>query len=966
MTALESLDLPNPEFTPAQAVALVREHWAIDAQVAEVGSTQDQNFRATAADGRRYVLKIANPGWRRSELECQNAAMEHLAAADPGFAVPVPVPALDGREIVQADGHDIRLVTWVDGKPLCDGRHHGSATWRGLGAIAARSARGLASFDHPELDRPLQWDPRRSAEVVDAIAGAAAPQDAPLVERAMSPFASVLAAGDVLPVQPIHCDVTDYNTVAPVDGPVVPDGLLDFGDVLRTWRIGDPANAAVSAIAHDNDAALRISLDVLTGFHGELPLSEAEVEAFWPLVLARAAMCALASSHQARLSPDNAHIARTVDDDWGILRAAVAVHPAVATAAARAACGYAPWPPGAGAGARLLAAGALPVVDAPPPLVAVDLSVTADVHRYGSWLVPAGPPTAGADDAAGAPAAGAGTAVGRWGETRLTADPPAFTPPATLHLGADVFAPAGTPVRAPLPARVAHAGEREVVLAPDGEPVFIRLAGITPAVAGGDSVNAGAQVGRVAISHVHVQLAAAPDLPGLGDPRIRTAWLALCPDPSALIGIDAAAPAPSDARTQLTRRAAAVASAQRLYYAEPPEFVRGWRHFLYDAHGRPYVDAINNVAVVGHSHPAVTAAAARQFRLLNTNSRFLYGVMTEYAERLAALLPEPLDRVFLVNSGSEAVDLALRLARAATGRRDIVALEGAYHGWTTATDELCANGVDRPNWRELLPPHVHIAELPDPYRGRHGDDGPAYVESLRAELAAGDPAAFICEPLLGNQGGVPIARGYLPAAYAAAREAGAVCIADEVQVGYGRTGDTFWAFEHEGVLPDIVSVAKATGNGHPVGAVICTREIAEAFDRTAPFFSSTGGGPVSCAIGLAVLDTLEREQLQANAQRVGARLKAGLERLAEEHPIIGAVHGRGLYLGVDLVGDRETREPAPDEALAICERLRELGAVVQPTGDAYNVLKVKPPLCIDDAGADHLLAALGRTLREGW
>ena len=261
---------------------------------------------------------------------------------------------------------------------------------------------------------------------------------------------------------------------------------------------------------------------------------------------------------------------------------------------------------------------------------------------------------------------------------------------------------------------------------------------------------------------------------------------------------------------------------------------------------------------------------------------------------------------------------------------------------------------------------MHIAALPDPYRGVHGDDGPAYVESLRTELAAGEPAAFICEPLLGNQGGVPIASGYLPAAYTAAREAGAVCIADEVQVGYARTGDTFWAFEHEGVLPDIVSVAKATGNGHPVGAVICTPEIADAFDRTAPFFSSTGGGPVSCAIGLAVLDTIEREGLQENARVVGARLKAGLEALAAAHPIIGAVHGRGLYLGVDLVRDPATRAPAPEEALAICERLRELGAIVQPTGDAYNVLKVKPPLCIDEAGADHLVAALERTLREGF
>ncbi|MET0770826.1 MAG: aminotransferase class III-fold pyridoxal phosphate-dependent enzyme, partial [Solirubrobacteraceae bacterium] len=467
---------------------------------------------------------------------------------------------------------------------------------------------------------------------------------------------------------------------------------------------------------------------------------------------------------------------------------------------------------------------------------------------------------------------------------------------------------------------------------------------------------------------VHVQLAAAPDLPGLGHAGERDAWLGLCPDPSPLLGVDVAAPAPEDARAARARRERAVASPQRLYYDDPPEFVRGIGHVLYDADGRPYVDAINNVAVVGHSHPAVAEAAHRQFRLLNTNSRFLYGVMSEYAERLAALLPPPLDRVFLVNSGSEAVDLALRLARVATGRRDVVALEGAYHGWTTATDELCANGVDRPNWRELLPPHIHIAELPDPYRGRFGNDGPAYVASLRSELAAagarGGAAAFVCEPLLGNQGGVPIARGYLPAAYEAARAAGALCIADEVQVGYGRTGDDFWAFAHEGVLPDIVSVAKATGNGHPVGAVICSREIADAFDAAAPFFSSTGGGPVSCAIGLAVLDVIEAEGLQANAREVGGRLKAGLEALALEHPALGAIHGRGLYLGVDVVHPG-TRDPDPETAMALCERLLDLGAVVQPTGDAYNVLKVKPPLCIDDAAATHLVEALGRALDEG-
>jgi 4-aminobutyrate aminotransferase-like enzyme len=557
----------------------------------------------------------------------------------------------------------------------------------------------------------------------------------------------------------------------------------------------------------------------------------------------------------------------------------------------------------------------------------------------------------------------------------MAPEPPGFAPPATLHLGADVHVPAGLPVRAPLAGQVVEAGERAIVLALEAEPAYVRLAGVAPSVAAGARVPAGAELGRVAVAgagapapHVHVQLAGAPDLPGLGRPRERAAWLGLCPDPSALVGTDAAARAPAGARAQRARRERSVASPQRLYYDDPPEFVRGAGHVLYDADGRPYIDAINNVAVVGHAHPAVTEAAHRQLRLLNTNSRFLYGVMSEYAERLAALLPAPLDRVFLVNSGSEAVDLALRLARVFTGRQDVVALEGAYHGWTTATDELCANGVDRPNWRELLPPHVHIAELPDPYRGRFGDDGPAYVASLRAELAAagrrGGAAAFVCEPLLGNQGGVPIARGYLAAAYAAARAAGTVCIADEVQVGYGRTGDDFWAFAHEDVVPDVVCVAKATGNGHPVGAVICTPEIADAFDRAAPFFSSTGGGPVSCAIGLAVLDVLEREGLQANAREVGGRLMAGLDELAARHPEIGAVHGRGLYLGVDIVRPG-TRDPDPGTAMAICERLLALGAVVQPTGDAYNVLKVKPPLCIDDAGAGHLLAALERTLREG-
>ena len=228
------------------------------------------------------------------------------------------------------------------------------------------------------------------------------------------------------------------------------------------------------------------------------------------------------------------------------------------------------------------------------------------------------------------------------------------------------------------------------------------------------------------------------------------------------------------------------------------------------------------------------------------------------------------------------------------------------------------------------------------------------------------PAAFICEALYGNAGGIVLPDGYLQAAYAHVRAAGGLCIADEVQVGYGRLGAHFWGFEQQGVVPDIVTIAKATGNGHPVAAVITTAAIAGALQGQGGFFASVGGGPVSCEIGLAVLDVIEEERLQENALHVGGALRAGLEELVERHEIAGAAHGMGLYLGLDLVRDRGTKEPAREEAYAICERLRELGAIVQPTGDGENVLKLKPPLVIERRDVDWLIETLDGVLARGW
>jgi 4-aminobutyrate aminotransferase-like enzyme len=389
--------------------------------------------------------------------------------------------------------------------------------------------------------------------------------------------------------------------------------------------------------------------------------------------------------------------------------------------------------------------------------------------------------------------------------------------------------------------------------------------------------------------------------------------------------------------------------------------VRGWRNRLYDAHGREYLDMVNNVAVLGHSHPAVAEAASRQLRLLNTNSRFLLDSITRFAERLAGLVPDPLGAVFLVSSGSEANELALRIARTVTGRTDVLAVEGAYHGWTSATFGVSTSPADDP---DDPPSWLRVVPQPNPYRGALGADAGPYADAVR-DSAAG-AAALIAEPVLGNAGGVMPPTGYVEQAYAHVRRAGGLCIADEVQVGYGRLGHWFWAFEGQGVVPDIVTVAKATGNGHPVGVVITTPEIADVFGDRHSFFSSVGGTPVSCEIGIAVLDAIRDERLQENARDVGARLRAGLEELAERHALIGAVHGAGLYLGVELVRDHRTLEPATEEAYALCERLRELGVIDQPTGDHENVLKVKPPLCISAEDADAFVARLDRVLSEGW
>ncbi|HET6825652.1 MAG TPA: aminotransferase [Amnibacterium sp.] len=963
MTAPVFGGLPRPQVDLDLARSLAQRLFGISGDVEELGSQQDRNFRIDAAGG-PFLLKVANPAFPSAEVAAQNLAMRTVAAH--GIRCPVPVPALDGSEcpVVDLDGvpHVVRLLTFVEGTPLTDRRHLAAATAAGLGDVAGAVVQALATVEHPGFDRRLQWDLRHAEQVVAELLPFVADEARCAEVAAASAAASAALAplADRLPVQVVHGDLTDDNTVAEpgADGRPRITGVIDFGDAALGWRVAEVAVACSAVFHHDPGSPLAV-LPVLAAFDARVRLTDDEIAAVWPLLVLRGATLVVSGEQQVAIDPDNAYAAAGRDREWRMFAVPACFDAAVATSAIRRHLG------------RPVAAPALPPVGAtllPAAPAVIDLGWSSRALRDGDWLDGG----RGTEERLLAAAAANGAAVTRYGEARLTRSAaPAQEGPRNAALGVELRVGRPQHLAAPFAGRAVTAGGGVRLLA-DG--LELRIDGLAPD--GPDrTVAAGDPIGTAGTS-VWIQ-AVVPggraDPPRFVPPCELAAWAARCPDPSALLGL-AAAPAEESPAHVLARRDRSYSALQTHYYAAPPRIERGWREFLIDTSGRHLVDMVNNVTTLGHGHPRIAAAAADQWSMLNTNSRFHYGAVADLSEQLLATVPEPFDTVLLVNSGSEAVDLALRLARAFTGREDVLVVRESYHGWTLASDAVSTSVSDNPLAETTRPGWVHVVDAPNSYRGRHRGEGAGarYAADTVAEIdrlaAAGRPlGAFLAEPRNGNAGAIEVPPGYLAAVHAAVRRYGGICIDDEVQVGYGRQGDVFWGYQqHEGVLPDVITVAKAMGDGHPLGAVITRREIADALAAQGSFFSSAGGSTLSARIGSEVLAVMADERLMERAREVGERLHRRLEALRVRHPLIGAVHGRGLYQGVELVRDRVTLEPAAAETARICDRMLELGVIVQPTGDRQNILKVKPPLCIAERSADAFVDALDRTLTDGW
>lgn len=1003
----------TPTFTQEQIVQLARQFFGFNTKAYPLPSERDQNFLLTAESGERFVFKIANATEDRAMLEAQQQAMTHIA--DQVSICPKVIATTDGQTIAEIKSptgvkHLAWMITHLDGVPLGTVKRHSPELLRELGASLGKLDCALANFDHPAIHRDFHWDlanglrevRQHEALIADAELRRLVNSLADDFEQNTAPLLPQLRRSA------IHNDANDYNVLVGGGEDLYSrnqhvTGLVDFGDMVYSQTINELAVAIAYAVLDKTDP-LAVARQMVAGYNSENPLTETELAALFSLIRLRLCVSVCMAAVQRQQRPDDEYLAISQQPIRSTLPRLAKIHPRFAEAVFRQACGLKRTfiaPPNSSS-----------VLDADlrtEPLLVFDLSI-------GSSLL-------SGDSAENAEpklterlfgllsASNVKVGVGRYDEARMLYVTPLFDADSsasllgerrTVHLGIDLFVEADSAVYAPLAGEV-HAFNNNaapldygpvIILKhePENGQTFFTLyghlsQGSIDSLRVGQRFEAGQLLGSVGAPpvnggwspHLHFQLITDLldldcDFPGVCRASEREIWREFSPDPNLILGIPAERfppEEPSKAETLATRRQR-IGRNLSIGYRDPVKVVRGWRQYLYDETGRQYLDAYNNVPHVGHCHPRVIEAACQQMRVLNTNTRYLHDTINRYAETLCATMPEPLSVCFFVNSASEANELALRLARAHTRQKDMIVLEAAYHGHTTGLIDISPYKHDGPGGTGA-PDWVHTTPIPDGYRGAYkyddaqaGEKYAAHVSEVIENLKRNGKgvAGFIAETCPSVGGQIFLPENYLASVYAAVRAAGGICIADEVQTGFGRTGTNFWAFQNHDVTPDIVIMGKPIGNGHPIGALVTTPDIADSFNNGMEFFSTFGGNPVSCAVGLEVLNIVREEGLQQHALRVGNRLLNGLRPFVDQFPLVGDARGSGLFLGIELVRDRQTLEPAAEEASFVANRMRDHGILLGTDGPFHNVVKIRPPMPFDESNADFLVATMNEVLTE--
>ena len=1006
-----------PKFSTDEASEIANE--LFDLQVSHcqpLPSERDQNFLIADSGGNQFVLKVANSNEATEFLEGQNELLQHLAQANANCQTPKIISTRDGKLIEQvAHGEQsylVRLITFLVGRPLAAVGFRSPELLFDLGRCVAEVDVASSQFDHSAFHRDFHWDLAKAPQVVAAGMNQVEKVLRDQVEEFIGKFETHTAPRlGGLPKSVIHNDANDGNVIVDFDSndPAAKRvcGLVDFGDAVFSWTIGNLAIAVAYGMLEQVDP-MAAAKSVVQGYYSVRPIDENEVACIFGLAVMRLCQSAVIAAEQVAIQPENEYLAVSQEPirvtlpklrhvtlefaehyfatECGLLSSKHAkrchVNAWLANNQKRFAFPVNPKKTGQRPASEKTLVLNLGVdsLTLPSDLDSLDEPKITQ-HVFGLMKQ---------NDA--------DVVIGRYLEPRCLYQSDHFVggdlacESRTIHLGIDIFAVDGTAAVAAMEGCVFSVGAINkpldygglVILqhsAGNGESFFTLYGHLDPesttGLKVGDSVSCGQKIAELGCPEVnggwtpHVHFQIIHDLVGMehGFPGVSlasqvAAWSTLSPDPNLMLGMDAACFPQSSLPIEQTKqqREIRIGGSVALSYDHPLKIVRGWKQYLFDHNARRILDAYNNVPHVGHGHPKVVQAIQRQAAVLNTNTRYLHDNINRLAEKISETTPDSLDVCYFVNSATEANELALRIARTCTGRRDLVVLEHAYHGHTSTLIDISPyknagpGGEGHPDW-------VHVAPIADIYRGAHKDPATAaesYAEDLAKVVAEidGGLCGFICETCPSVGGQIVFPDGYLKRVYETVRAAGGLCIADEVQTGYGRLGNAMYGFELQEVVPDILILGKPIGNGHPLAAVVTRRALADEFNNGMEYFSTFGGNPVSCAAGLAVLDVLQEESLMQNARVVGDELLRGLRQLQAEFDIIGDVRGLGFFLGVELVRDRQSLEPAAAETSFIVDRMKERGVLLGTDGPLHNVIKIRPPMCFTSENGTELLQQL--------
>lgn len=1003
------MDYNHIKINPDKAEKILLEVYGIEGTASPLPGYVDFNFKIKTKEEERFVLKISRPNENKKYLDYQQKLLQYIHQSDEKIMAPKVLFDQNDEaisEIIDDYGNKryVRMLTWVSGRVWSAVNPQLANFRQSLGEQCGILTKILENFNHPEAHYYFEWDiaqglwTKKHLHLFDE-------QKKEVLSYFQDLFEASQASYKKLRKSVVHNDPNDNNIIVSLDlrNPKA-IAAIDYGDAMYTQTINDLAIlCAYGAFGHENP--LSALLDLVKGYHSKFKLEEKELVHLYHAIAIRLIIIVTRAAMSKIEEPDNPYLWISEKPAWKVLNKWFLISADFVHYSFRDACGFSAHPDENtfkkwAASKSFKLSELFPTInkDMAHPL---DLSVSSkwmghekefnnlDYFQYkidqvqknepdkliaGGYLEPRSIYTTNTYDR-----------IGNNGTERRS-----------IHLGIDYWLPAETAVHAILDGEVVlavnDAGDKEygglVILKHqiDGWLFYTLYGHLSVASATknkrGHQLKKGDKIGVLGNTtengnwapHLHFQVVLSLldyelDFPGVTYFSEITVWKSICPDPNILFKSDSLTPKHyADPEALKNYRQQHLGKSLHLHYNTPIEMVRGSGVFLVDSVGKKYLDTVNNVAHVGHENYKVVKAGQEQMALINTNTRYLHENINNLAKELLETLPPELNVCHFVNSGSEANELAVRMAKIVTGEKDMIVSEAGYHGNTNICVAISSYKFDGKGGQGL-PEYTHVFPLPDKFRGKYrgNDTTEEYLEEVQKQLKnitskGRNVAGFIIEPIISCGGQIVLPEGFLKKSYQAVRNSGGLCISDEIQTGCGRMGKTFWGFQLHDVIPDIVTIGKPLGNGHPVAAVVCTQEVAKQFANGMEYFNTFGGNPVSCAIGAEVIRTVKREQLQKNALEIGAYLKKELLALATQFPIIGDVRGEGLFLGIELVD--KNLNPLANHADYIANRMKDHGILMSTDGPDHNVLKIKPPMVFSIQNAKELLGYLKKILGE--